>query len=179
MSSQSLMISAVGFLSAYLFFLLLMKHRTRSSFALTRITLTSFVVFAFLTLFVVYWRFVIDEAVWASIALLAGTFVGRFLAVEASQKRIAEEGLGNYFEHYLHIHIKSLHKVEWYSLVNVHTIIVALVLINMLGLNELIFESPEWTRFSIVFANFLVGTCIPYMIHLWTLKAPHAKAHVK
>lgn len=173
MTPDWLMIITVGLISTYLLSLLYAKHTVRSSFMLTRVTVSAFVVTMFTVLFIVYWQYVVDYAVSASFALLAGTLVGHFLAVEVERHKISERGLAHYVEHYLHVHVKTLDNLEWWSVVNVHTIIVTLLLVNIIGLNELIFDSPEWTRFIIVASNFLIGTTIPYLIHLWTIKPPH------
>lgn len=173
MISEVQVIISIGLLSAYFFFLLLMRHAVRNHFLITRFTITAFIVYMFATLIVVYWTPMMDNAVQGSVAFLAGLVLGRFMAVTVERRKIAEEGLSNYLEHYLHIHIKSLENLEWWSIVNVHTVIVTLIFIDLLGLNRTVYDSAPATLFIVVLALFLVGTVIPYAVHLWTIKASH------
>jgi hypothetical protein len=47
----------------------------------------------------------------------------------------------------------------------------ALIMMNLIGLSRIIFEGHEGLAIGVVaFGAFLIGTIIPYIIHLWSVR---------
>ena len=79
-------------------------------------------------------------------------------------------------ENFAHIHFHELRALNWWALINFYSVMGALLLINLVGLTTVIFHNTKpLTLLTSAFGAFLIGTIIPYLIHLWSISAKHAK----
>ena len=90
------------------------------------------------------------------------------------------EGFENYVEHFAHVHLADVTKLQWWSLVNFYSVTGALLLINFVGLSTVIFAGSEtWAIATCVFGAFLIGTVAPYIIHLWSIRAAQNSSSIQ
>ena len=84
------------------------------------------------------------------------------------------QGIEEYMEHFAHIHFHDIKSLTWWSFINFYSVMGALLLINLVGLSNVIFEGAElWAITTSIFGAFLIGTIVPYLAHLWSIKARH------
>ena len=173
MESISLaIVGAIASLTAFLILISALRYTTPDRFVRTRLVMTLFFCFIVVTLTLAFWRYTMQSLVFTVPALIIGVLVGHLVGVKAAQERLMLEGVENYVEHFAHVHLADVAKLEWWSIINFYSVMGALLLINFVGLSTVIFPGSEtWAMATCVFGAFLIGTVAPYIIHLWSIKA--------
>lgn len=171
---DQLLVSAtigIAALAGFLLFITALKYGVTDSFARTRLIMTAFVAFIVVTLTAAFWRYTEASLAFSIPALLLGMLVGHEVGVRAAQEKLMVEGVERYMEHFAHIHLADISKLEWWSIINFYSIAGALLIINLLGASVVFFEGREtWALATCAIGAFLVGTLLPYLMHLWRLK---------
>lgn len=163
-------IGVVAALTAFLVFVTVLKYAVEDGFTRMRFVMTAFFCFIVTTLTLSYWPFFFATLPYTVPAGLLGLLVGYLVGVRTAEERISEKGLRHYKEHFAHIHIEDVASLNWWSLVNYYTVLGALGLINLVGLTTVIFHNLEpMTLATSAFGAFLIGSIVPYLIHLWSI----------
>lgn len=167
-------IIVIAVLTVFLSFITALKYAVEDDFTRMRLIMSAFFVFIVTTLTVSYWEFFFDTLPYTVPAGLAGVVVGYLVGVREAERRLAAEGLAHYVKHFAHIHLDDLASLNWWSLVNFYSVVSALALINLVGLTTVIFHNLKpMTLATSAFGAFLIGSIIPYLIHLWSIKTRH------
>jgi hypothetical protein len=164
----------IAALTVFLCFVVGIKYAIEDNFTRTRLIMTSFFFFIVTTLSISFWEYAYASLPYTVPASLIGAGVGYLFGVRAAQERLQRSGVEHYVEHFAHVHITDLASLTWWSVINFYTVMGGLILINLVGLSTVIFKGDEVSaiRTSMVGA-FLLGTIVPYLFHLWSIKAPH------
>lgn len=163
----------IAVLTVFLMFVTGLKYAAISKFSHTRLTMTAFFLFIVATLTISFWEYALMTLPFTIPASIAGILLGSLLGVRAAQKRLEKEGAA-YLEHFAHVHPHELKKLTWWSLINFYTVMGALLLINFVGLSTVIFhEARNWVLLTSAVGAFLLGTLVPYLIHVWTINPAH------
>jgi hypothetical protein len=166
-------ILTIAILTLFLMFVTGLKYARLSHFSHTRLMMTAFFFFIIATLSVSYWDFAFITFPYSIPAALMGIVVGWLLGARAAKERMRLEG-PHYLEHFAHVHLHELKKLTWWSFFNYYTVMAALLLINCVGLTTVIFnEARNWVILTSVVGAFLLGTLVPYLIHVWTIRPAH------
>jgi hypothetical protein len=172
-------IAVVAVLTVFLVFITALKYGVRDNFTRTRLIMTSFFLFIVATLTISYWQFFFATLPYTIPAGFAGLIVGHFVGVRAAEQKMRAQGVGHYIEHFAHIHTHELKKLTWWSVINFYSIMGALLLINLVGLTTVLLHNlkPMALATSAVGA-FLIGTIVPYLIHLWSISPAQNKRSI-
>lgn len=167
--------AAVALLAAFLTALTVLKYAVHSAFSRTRAIMTLFFVFIVSTLTLAFWPFAFATLPYAIPAFLLGSIAGYVIGVRAAEEKLALQGVEHYMEHFAHIHVREFQNLTWWSVINFYSVMGALVLINLIGFST-VFNRGEvaWAQATSAVGAFLLGTLLPYLIHLWTIKKRHA-----
>ncbi len=151
-----------------------LKYSIPNNFVRTRLVMTAFFFFIVATLSISFWQYRIDSLPYTVPAALLGVLLGYLLGVRTEQQKLRARGIEHYVEHFAHVHLYDITAFNWWSVINFYTVMGGLLLINLVGLSTVIFggDAQSAIRTSMVGA-FLLGTIVPYLIHLWSIKAPH------
>lgn len=166
-------------LTVFLMFVTGLKYASLPRFLHTRLMMTAFFLFIVATITVSFWEYALMTLPYSAPAFVAGIIAGAVLGVRAAQERLEKEGAA-YLEHFANIHPHELRKLTWWTLVNFYTVMSALLLINFIGLSTVIFhEARNWVLLTSAVGAFLLGTIVPYLIHVWTIKVaqPRSSTH--
>jgi uncharacterized protein YneF (UPF0154 family) len=164
----------IALLTIFLCFTVGIKYAVKGNFMRTRLIMTSFFFFIVATLTISFWDYRMASLPYTVPAALVGIVLGYVLAVRTEQKKLKSHGIEHYMEHFAHVHFHDFASLNWWSFINFYTVMGGLLLINLVGLSTVIFggDGQSAIRTSMVGA-FLLGTIVPYLIHLWSIKAPH------
>lgn len=162
---------AIAFLAAFLSYLVILKYTVRDKFKSTRLSMTSFFFFIVITLSLSFWRYTLDTLPYTIPAFLFGIILGYAVGVRGAEERIKSEGLLRYREHFAHVHVKGLKDVTWWSVINFYSVMGALILINLVGFSVVIMQSEVFAIGTSVVGALLLGTIVPYLIHIWSLSS--------
>ena len=169
-------IITVALLTVFLSVLTALKYAVRSSFTRTRAIMTLFFFFIVATLTISYYEFFFATLPYTIPAGLLGILVGHFVGTRAAQEKMKAQGLAHYMEHFAHIHAHELKRLTWWSVINFYSVMGALLLINLVGLTTVILNNLKPMALTTsAFGAFLIGSIIPYLTHLWSIKAKHEK----
>jgi len=164
------MLVAVAALAVYLIFVVALQYTTTSRFTRMRLVMTGLFVYVVFTLTWAFWDYAIASLGLSSLALLGGLVVGRYVGVPAAQERMSAQGKAAYREHFAHVHPRDIAHLQWWSVINYYSIMAALVVINLTGLSDVWFAGHQgWALFTCAVGAFLVGSIVPYLVHLWDL----------
>ncbi len=167
----------IAVLTAFLIFISALKLGTEDHFTRMRLGMTAFFFFIILTLTISFQEYTLITLPFTIPAFFAGILAGYLVGVRAAETRIKTEGITHYMEHFAHIHVKDAKHLTWWSLVNFYTVMSALALINLVGLTTVIFHNTKpLTLLTSSFGAFLIGSIIPYLIHLWSIKARNRRS---
>ena len=159
-------------LTVFLMFITGLKYAIKDRFTRTRLMMTSFFLFIVATLTISFWQYTMDTLPFTIPAALLGMAAGYFIGVRADQQKLRMEGLRHYTKHFAHIHWSDIEQLNWWALVNFYSVMGGLILINFVGLSTVIFRGTElWAIISSVFGAFLLGTILPYLTHLWSIRS--------
>lgn len=164
----------IALLTAFLCFAVGAKYAIPNNFVRTRLIMTSFFCFIVATLTISFWEYRVSSLPYTIPAALAGILLGYLLGVRTEQQKLRVGGVEHYMEHFAHIHLYDITALNWWSVINFYTVMGGLLLINLVGLSTVIFggDAQSAIRTSMVGA-FLLGTIVPYLVHLWSIKAAH------
>ncbi len=167
----------IALLTIFLCFIVALKYTAMSNFVRTRLIMTAFFFFIVGTLSISFWHYAAVSLPYTIPASLAGVLLGYMLGVRTEQQKLRTHGMVHYMEHFAHVHAHDFAALNWWSVINFYTIAGGLLLINLVGLSTVFFggEIVSAVRTSMVGA-FLLGSIVPYLFHLWSIKAPHHKS---
>lgn len=160
----------IALLALFLSYLVVLKYNVRNNFARTRLGMTSFFVFIVLTLSLSFWQYTLHTLPFAVPAFFIGCALGYLIGVRGAEERLKNEGHAHYREHFAHIHVRGLKDLTWWSVLNFYSIAGALVLINLVGFSTVILKSEVLAIATSSVGALLLGTVLPYLFHLWSLK---------
>jgi len=151
------------------------KYMALSNFSRTRLTMTMFFFYIVLTLTIAFGDYAYATLPYAVPAFCVGIVAGYLFGVKAAEQKLRAQGMEHYLEHFAHVHLTDVTTFSWWSVINFYTVMGALLLINLVGLSRVIFATASYTvvRTSAVGA-LLLGTIVPYLLHLWSIKAPQS-----
>lgn len=168
----STIIFSLAILVLFLSYITGLKYVIENHFVRTRLIMTSFLVFVVITLTASFWRYTLDSLPFTVPALAVGAFIGYVIGVRAERAKLDAVGIQYYLEHFAHIHVSDLKALSWWSIINFYSVMGGLVLINLVGLSTVIFAGRESLAIATCAVGaFLVGTLVPYIVHLWSVKA--------
>ncbi len=164
----------IALLTLFLCFAVGIKYVVANNFTRTRMVMTAFFFFIVATLSISFWQYRTESLPYTVPAALVGIGIGYLFGVKAAEEKLRSYGVEQYMEHFAHVHFHDLTTFTWWSVINFYSVAGGLLLINLVGLSTVIFggDSESAIRTSMVGA-FLLGTVVPYLIHLWSIKAPH------
>lgn len=179
MGVASTITPTIAALAAFLIFLTALKYAIADEFVRTRAIMTSFFLFIVFTLTLAFWPYTLASLPYTIPAAGIGIALGYFVAVKAAQERLLVEGVEHYLEHAMHVRLADLTALRWWSVINVYSIMGALLLINLVGLSTVWFVGRQsWAIATCAFGALLLGSIVPYLVHLWSLKrkVPQSRA---
>jgi len=160
--------TALAALVIFLSLITILKYAIRGNFTRTRIIMTALLAFLVITGVLAFGRYLIASLSFTVPAFLVGILLGERAGVRAAQRKIATHGIQHYMEHYAHSSKEELKALTWWSIVNFYAIMCALIMMNLIGLSRIIFDGHRGLAIAVVaFGAFLIGTILPYIIHLW------------
>ena len=163
----------IALLTVFLCLVAGMQYAVPNNFSRTRLIMSAFFVFIVLTLSISFWQFAFATFPFTIPAALLGVIAGYYFGVRAAEYRLRAKGVEHYMEHFAHVHVEDLRSLTWWSFVNFYTIAGRLLLINLVGLSSVIFRGAEnWAISTSVVGAFLLGTLVPYLLHLWSIQPP-------
>jgi len=167
-------IASVALLTLFLCLVVGLKYARLSNFARTRLIMTSFFLFIVATLAASFWQYVAQSLPYTIAAVVCGIVVGYTFGVRAEQQKMRVSGMEHYLEHFAHIHLRDFTELNWWSVINFYSVAAGLVLINLVALSTVIFDGNEEAAIlTLLFGAFLLGSIMPYVAHLWSIRAPH------
>jgi hypothetical protein len=164
----------VAVLAIFLVFITSLKYSGWNYFSRTRAMMTAFFFFIMATLTISFLPFAMDTFPYSAPAFVAGLLVGYLFGVTTEQQKLRAQGVQYYMQHFAHIHVEDIKQLTWWSIINFYSVMGGLLLINLVGLSTVIFHGSEtWAILTSVAGAFLLGTIVPYLIHLWSVSAKH------
>jgi len=153
------------------------KYVIHNNFERTRLVMTAFFCFIVVTLTIAFWQYRIDSLPFTIPAFGIGVLGGYLLGVRTEQQKVRINGIEHYMEHFSHIHIHSYRSLNWWTFVNFYSVAGGLLLINLVGLSTVIFAHNEQSAIrTCMVGALLLGSVFPYLLHLWSVKAPHQRS---
>jgi hypothetical protein len=172
----SSIIITIAVLTVFLVFITALKFAVEDHFTRTRLIMSAFFFFIVATLTISYWEFFFDTLPYTIPAGAFGVLVGYLIGVRAAEAKLAAEGAARYIKHFAHIYLHDIEQGNWWSVINFYSVMGALALINLVGLTTVILHNLKPMALATsAFGAFLIGSIIPYLIHLWSIKAAHNK----
>lgn len=167
-------IVVIAALAAFLILVTALKYAVPDNFSRTRLGMTAFFIFIVFTLTVSFWQYALVSLQFTVPAAAVGLVVGWAVGARGAQARLRAMGVRQYMEHFAHIHLNT-EGVQWWSLINFYSVAGALLLINLVGLSNVIYRGDApWALAASVLGAFLLGSIVPYLAHLWSLKQTSA-----
>ena len=167
---QASVILVVATLTVFLSLTVGLRYAIHDSFTRTRLGMTAFFCFIVATLTLSFWEYALMTLPYTIPSAIVGAIIGYVLGVRTEQMKLAAQGLQHYMEHFAHIHLYDIKSLTWWSFVNFYTVMGALLLINLVGLSNVIYRGAELGAIvTSMFGAFLIGTIVPYLIHLWSI----------
>jgi len=161
----------VALLTIFLSFVLAIRYIVYDEFNRTRLMMTALVVFIAATLTVSFYRYTFDTLPFTIPSCIVGMTVGYFVGVRTAERKLAVEGIAHYMGHFAHIHLYDLRNLSWWSFLNFYSVVGGLLMINLIGLSNVIFGGNEqWATITSIFGAFGIGTIVPYLLHLWNIR---------
>lgn len=168
---------AIAGLTVFLTFVVGLTFVIANNFTRTRLIMTAFFVFIVFSLSISFWSHTLATLPYAIPAFLCGAIIGHIAGVRAETEKLKVQGAVYYMEHFAHIRSSDIAALTWWSLINYYSIMGGLLLINLIGVSNVLFEGGElWSIITSIIGAFLIGTIVPYLAHLWSVRATvHAR----
>jgi hypothetical protein len=164
-------IITVAVLTVFLSLILILKYAVEDAFMRTRLMMTAFFFFIVATLTISFWEFFFATLPYTIPAGLAGVVAGFIIGVPAAEERLKKEGLSRYMQDFAQIEVRGIKGFQWWSVINFYTAVSALLLINLVGFTSVLLHNLEpMALVTSAFGAFLIGSIMPYLVHLWTIK---------
>ncbi len=164
-------ISDVALLALFLIALTVFKYAIHDSFVRTRFMMTGLFLFIVLTLTIAFWPFAYMTLPFTIPAFGLGIALGYLIGVQTERQKIVVQGIEHYIEHFAHIEDQDFKNMTWWTLINFYSVTGALILINLIGFTSVItHSSPVFVIITTTVGAALVGSIVPYLAHLWTLR---------
>jgi hypothetical protein len=161
-------VTALAALVIFLCLVTVLKYAIRGNFTRTRVILTLLLVFLVAVVLLAFWQYIAASATTMFTTFLLGILVGERAGVRPAQRKIAIDGVQHYMEHYITSNKDEIKTLTWWGLVNFYAIMCALIMMNLIGLSRILFEGNRELAIAVVaLGTFLIGTIVPYIIHLW------------
>ena len=172
MTLPASIIIVIAILTLFLSLVLVLKYAVRDQFTRTRLIMSMFFVFIVATLSISFWQYTLATLPYSFPAGVLGVVAGYFLGVRAAEEKLRTQGLEYYMEHFAHVHVEEIKSLNWWALINFYSVMGGLVMINLIGLATVIYRGSEvWAIATSVVGALLLGTIIPYLVHLWSIRA--------
>ena len=166
------MVLTIALLAVFLSLLVVLKYTMSDRFRSTRFAMTSFFFFIVATLSLSFWQYTLHTLPYAVPAFVVGMALGYIVGVRGAEERRKKEGEQHYREHFAHIHMHHTKAVTWWTFINFYTIMGALGLINLVGFSVVIMQSEPFAIATSAAGALLLGSIVPYLAHIWSIKAP-------
>jgi hypothetical protein len=167
-------IVVIAVLTVFLVFITALKYAVQDNFTRMRLMMTAYFCFIVTTLTISFWEFFFATLPYTVPAGAAGVALGYLVGVRTAEAKLAAQGLAHYVEHFAHIHAHELQALNWWSVINFYSVMSALLLINLVGLTTVLLHNLKpMALVTSAFGAFLIGSIVPYLIHLWSIKKPH------
>src|SRR3569623_318091 len=148
-----------------------LKFAVEDDISRTRLTMSAFFLFIVVTLTLCFKDFFFATLPYSIPAGIVGVILGVFIGLPAAQERLKKEGLSRYRQDFASLEARGVRGVHWWTFLNFYTVITALVLINLVGLTTVLLHNLKpMALVTSAFGAFLIGSILPYLWHLWTLK---------
>ncbi len=176
MDPHPAVILALALLSTFLIGITVLKYSVRDDFTRTRLIMSGLFFFIVTTLTFSYWRYVIMTLPYVVPAFFMGIILGYAIGVRTDRQKLMMHGLEGYMERFARIEHHDFKNLTWWSFVNFYSIMAALVLINLIGLTNVILDaSPKLIATTSAVGAAFIGSIVPYLIHLWTVPYVHKR----
>ncbi|MBP9711370.1 MAG: hypothetical protein KBD50_03895 [Candidatus Pacebacteria bacterium] len=170
-------IGTIAILTIFLGFVSAVKLGVEDEFTRMRLIMTGFFCFIVATLTLSYYEFFFLTLPFTIPAGAFGVLIGYLIGVQADRAKLATQGAARYVKHFSHIHLKDVEQGNWWAVINFYSVMGALLLINLVGLTTVIFHNLQpLTLATSAFGAFLIGSIVPYLIHLWSIKIRQNKS---
>jgi len=164
-------IITVAVLTLFLGSIVVIKYAIEDHFMRTRLMMTAFFFFIIATLTISFWEFFFATLPYTIPAGVIGVIAGFLIGVPAAEERLKKEGLARYKQDFENVEVRGIKGFAWWSIINFYTVISALVLINLVGLTTVLLHNLKpMALLTSAFGALLIGSIIPYLIHLWSIK---------
>lgn len=162
---------AIALLAVFLAFSIGLKYAMRDDFSRTRLSMSIFFLFIVATLSISFWKYALDTLPYAIPAAAAGVGIGHGIGVRAAERRLDREGVVRYRKYFARITPADAQALSWWTVINFYSVMGSLVLINLVGFTTVIlYDARPWAIATSAVGAFLIGTVIPYLVHLWGSK---------
>lgn len=167
-------IIVLAVLTLFLMIAVGLRYAISSTFVRTRLVMTLFFMFIVATLTISFWSVALQTLPFTIPAAIVGVLLGYVLGVTTERRKLSAQGMAHYLKHFAHIHIHDIKSLTWWSFLNFYSVMGALLLINFVGLSNVIFKgNTEWAILTSMFGAFLIGSIVPYLVYLWSISAAH------
>lgn len=164
-------IMVIAVATVFLTFAVGLTYGIESNFVRTRLIMTGFFIYIVFTLTASFWQFAMATLPYTIPASLIGMIFGHFIGVRAANEKLKMQGVEYYMEHFAHVHIHEIKALNWWALINYYSVMGVLVLINLVGLSNVIFQGAKlWAIITSTVGALLIGSTLPYLVHLWSIK---------
>jgi hypothetical protein len=162
----------IAILTVFFIFIVAVKFAVEDDFKRTRLIMSAFFFFIVATLTICFSEYFFATLPYTIPAGIVGVVVGFFIGVPAAESRLKKEGLARYKHDFAEVEIKGVKGFQWWTLLNFYTILTTLALINLVGLTTVLLHNLKPMALVMsAFGAFLIGSIIPYLWHLWTIKS--------
>lgn len=163
---------AIALLAFFLIFITALKYAIHNNFMRTRVIMTAFFLFIVCTLSFSFWPYAAATFPYTIPAFIVGLTLGYLIGVRTAQQKLRAHGVEHYMEHFAHIHSHDFKNLTWWSVVNFYSVMGGLILINFVGFSTVFHSGSEtWAITTSVVGALLLGSIVPYLAHLWSVKA--------
>ncbi len=169
-------ILTIAVLTAFFIFIVAVKFGVEDRFTRTRLIMTAFFFFIVATLTISFWEFFFATLPFTIPAGIAGVVAGFLIGVPAAEERLKKEGVARYMQDFNHIEVKGVRGFQWWSVINFYTVVTTLALINLVGFTSVLLHNLKpMALLTSAFGAFLIGSILPYLLHLWSVKKNSSK----
>jgi hypothetical protein len=165
-------IITIAILAAFLILLVVLKYAVENEFTRTRLIMSAFFAFIVTTLTICFKDFFMATLPYTIPAGFAGVVAGYFIGLPAAEERLKKEGINRYRQDFASVEVRGIKGFKWWTLLNFYTILSALALINLVGFTTVLLHNLKpMALLTSAFGAFLIGSILPYLYHLWKIKA--------